>query len=194
MSRILYWPGMGQDLKILENFRKQLRQLGNIVDVIDFDYDDNNKLNPNEWKIINNKYDWWIGLSLGASLVYYSYEYVEDKNKPERITIINPFSSRKKLSIEKQFDLKNQWDFSPICSNVDIEKIDLVRSIYDDKIPSYHGFELLNNSISNNKNFILVKDKHTIDNIEAQKELARLLIKEENKNEPNYYCNIYKQK
>lgn len=193
MSKILYWPGIGQNLEILKILRDKLIKSGNQVDNINFLYDDKKELDPSKWKILDKKYDWWIGLSLGASLLYYSYEFVREENKPKRITIINPFSSRKKLSCEKKFNLDGQWDFSPINSRVNVETIDLVSSMYDDKIPSYHGFELLNNAISKNKNLILVRDNHTIDNVEVQIELANLLIRGENSNETNFYCNIYKQ-
>lgn len=193
MSKILYWPGMGQNLEILNQFRKELLKRGNEISIIDFKYDDN-KLEPTKWKIIEEKkFDWWIGISLGASLLYYSYEFVMDKYKPERITIINPFSSRKTLAKEKKFNLKNQWDFSPINSKMQINTIDLVSSIKDDRIPSHHGFELLNNAIANEKNLILINENHTIDNYDAQIELAKLLINKEQRDEKYYYCNIFKQ-
>ena len=193
MSKILYWPGMGQDLEILKKFREELVNQGNNVYTIDFKYDDN-VLNPNKWSAIEkNKFDWWIGLSLGASLLYYSYEFVPEKIRPKRITIINPFSSRKILAKERNFSLDKQWDFSPINSKMKVNTIDLVRSIQDDKIPSHHGFELLNNAIANEKNLILINESHTIDNYNAQVELAKLSINKESRSEQYYYCNIFKQ-
>ena len=130
---------------------------------------------------------------MGASLLYYSYEFVQEKIRPKRITIINPFSSRKILAKERNFSLDKQWDFSPINSKMKVNTIDLVRSIQDDKIPSHHGFELLNNAIANEKNLILINESHTIDNYNAQVELAKLLINKESRSEQYYYCNIFKQ-
>lgn len=193
MSKILYWPGMGQNLEILKKFREELVKKENKVYVVDFQYD-NNILNPNKWNIINeNDFDWWIGLSLGASLLYYSYEFVPSKLRPKRITIINPFSSREMLARERKFSLEKQWRFSPIKSTLKVNTVDLVRSIQDEKIPSHHGFELLNHAIANEKNIILVNENHTIDNYDAQVELAKVLINKESKSEQYYYCNIFKQ-
>ena len=194
-NKILYWPGMGQDLEILKHFRNELTLQGYSIDTVKIKYDQN-ELNPKNWnEIKNNQADWWIGISLGASLLYYSLNFINENNKPLRISIINPFSSRKQLSIERKFDLKNQWDFSPINVNCDVNEIDLITSLYDSKIPMYHGIELLNNAISVNKNLIFVKEDHTINNIEAQKELAKVLhnVNEEKNNEKYNYCHVYKQ-
>lgn len=193
MSKILYWPGMGQNLEILKKFRERLAEKGNNVCVIDFKYD-NNILNPNEWNIIKkNDFDWWIGLSLGASLLYYSYEFVPNKLRPKRITIINPFSSREILARERKFSLEKQWRFSPINSTLKVNTVDLVSSIQDEKIPPHHGFELLNHAIAKEKNLILINENHTIDNNDAQDELAKLLMNKESRSEQYYYCNIFKQ-
>lgn len=191
MKRILYWPGMGQQKDILKHLRDELSK-ENIIDFIDFDYD-KDKLNPSKWNILKNKYDWWIGISLGASLLYYSYNFLKEEYRPKRITIINPFSSRKKLSEERNFDLSNQWDFMPKEQNINIEIIDLISSVYDSKIPMYHGIELLNNTNSKEKNLIFVNEGHTIDDPNAQIELAQILLNKGICNEGYNYCNIYKQ-
>ncbi len=194
-NKILYWPGMGQNLEILKYFRNKLISKGYEIDTITFKYD-YDKLNPKNWnEIEENQADWWIGISLGASLLYYSYNFVKESNKPLRISIINPFSSRKKLSIEKGFDLSKQWDFSPKSMKCIINEIDLISSLYDSKIPMYHGIELLNNTVSKNKNLIFVEEKHTITSIDVQKELANVLldINGGKVSEKYNYCNIYKQ-
>lgn len=198
-NRILYWPGRGQDLKVLKYFRNELLQNGFLIDVIDVEYDIG-ELNPLNWaKVKENNCDWWIGISLGASLLYYALNYVDDLCKPTRITLINPFCSRKNLSNEIGFDLTNQWDFSPIENTVNVDQIELVSSVFDVKIPMYHGINLLNKTISSNKKLIFIDEKHTIDLKEAQIELAQLLcdinIIEKGKkgNGKGYnYCNIYK--
>lgn len=191
MKKILYWPGMGQSIDILKKFKEELSK-GNNLDIIDFKYDVN-ELIPNHWNILKKQYDWWVGISLGASLLYYSYNFVEIDKRPERLIIINPFSSREVLSKEKGFDLSKQWNFSPKEQRIDVGEIDLVTSIYDDKIPSYHGVELLNNAKSKNKKIIFVKSGHAIEDEDAQIELANLLLNKERKNERFNYCNLYKQ-
>ena len=196
MKKILFWAGRGQNLKILENFRNELIKAGFKIEYINIKYDEGELL-PNKWKqVSDNNADWWIGISLGAALLYYSANYAKE-NKPKRITLINPFSSRKILSEEKGFDLSNQWEFSPKNCMLNIDNMDVVLSTYDTKIPMYHGIELLNKTICNNKKIVFVDSNHTIDNINAQIELSDILIENEssnggNDNERYNYCSIYK--
>ncbi len=197
MKKILYWAGRGQDLKILDDFRKELEKNEYVIEYINIKYD-SGQLSPSEWiQVTNNSADWWIGISLGASLLYYSTNFIR-KHKPSRITLINPFSSRKILAEEKGFSLENQWVFTPKNCNVEVDNFDVVLSLNDNKIPMYHGVELLNKTISNNKQIIFVKGNHIIDDNMAQIELANLLIKNgilngENDNGRYNYCNVYKQ-
>lgn len=196
MKKILYWAGRGQDLKILESFRNELAKNGFEIDYINIKYDEE-ELSPQKWKqVVDNDADWWIGISLGASLLDYSVNFARWR-KPKRITLINPFSSRKILSKEKGFEFNTQWDFSPKDCKIKIDNMDVVLSTFDTKIPMYHGVELLNKTICNNKKIVFVESNHTIDNDYAQIELANILIKNEvsnggNNNERYNYCNIYK--
>ena len=197
MKKILYWAGRGQDLSILNSFRNVLKENGFEIDYIDIQYD-SGELSPSKWKqVIENDADWWIGISLGASLLYYSINFAKEK-KPSRITLINPFSSRKILSEERGFDLDNQWLFEPKNCKVEVNNLDVVLSTNDTKIPMYHGVELLNKTFCTNKEIIFVDGNHVINNKDAQIELANILIENEilnggNDNERYNYCNIYKQ-
>ena len=197
MKKILYWAGRGQDLKILNDFREELKKDGFEIDYINVKYD-SGQLSPNKWEqVTNNNADWWIGISLGASLLYYSMNFIK-KNKPNRITLINPFSSRKILSEEKGFSLDNQWLFSPQNCDVEVDNLDVVLSTNDTKIPIYHGVKLLNKTISKNKQVVFVESDHIINNNKVQAELARVLIENRmlyggNNDEKYNYCNIYKQ-
>lgn len=196
-NKILYWPGRGQDLEILKDFRSTLEEKGFQLDFIDIKYDEG-ILSPNTWKqVVQNDAIWWIGISLGASLLYYSMKYT-NRNKPNRITLINPFSSREVLSKEKNFNLENQWNFAPIDYAEKVNNLDLVLSINDTRIPMYHGVKILNNTICDNKQIIFINESHTIDNKNAQIELARALesnniLNRGGKNEGYNYCNFYKQ-
>lgn len=196
-NKILYWPGRGQDLEILKDFRSTLEEKGFQLDFIDIKYDEG-ILSPNTWKqVVQNDAIWWIGISLGASLLYYSMKYT-NRNKPSRITLINPFSSREVLSKEKNFNLENQWNFAPIDYAEKVNNLDLVLSINDTRIPMYHGVKILNNTICDNKQIIFINESHTIDNKNAQSELARALesnniLNRGGKNEGYNYCNFYKQ-
>lgn len=196
-NKILYWPGRGQDLEILKDFRSTLEEKGFQLDFIDIKYDEG-ILSPNTWKqVVQNDAIWWIGISLGASLLYYSMKYT-NRNKPSRITLINPFSSREVLSKEKNFNLENQWNFAPIDYAEKVNNLDLVLSINDTRIPMYHGVKILNNTICDNKQIIFINESHTIDNKNSQIELARALesnniLNRGGKNEGYNYCNFYKQ-
>lgn len=196
-NKILYWPGRGQNLDILKYFRKELETQGFDLEYIHINYDKGN-LEPYKWKqVVQNDANWWIGISLGASLLYYSLKFIE-KNKPNRITLINPFSSREVLSKERKFDLKNQWNFAPIDCVEKVNNFDIVLSINDIKIPMYHGVKLTNNTVCKNKQIIFINENHTIDNEKAQKELATILKNNDMlnrgvENEKYNYCNIYKQ-
>lgn len=196
-NKILYWPGRGQNLEILKDFRRTLEEEGFQLDFIDIKYDEG-ILRPDTWKqVVQNDAVWWIGISLGASLLYYSMKYT-NRNKPNRITLINPFSSREVLSKEKNFNLENQWNFTPIDYAEKVNNLDLVLSINDTRIPMYHGVKILNNTICDNKQIIFIDESHTIDNKDAQIELARALednniLNRGGKNERYNYCNFYKQ-
>lgn len=196
-NKILYWPGRGQNLDILRDFRRTLEEKGFQLDLIDIKYDEG-ILSPDTWKqVVQNDAVWWIGISLGASLLYYSMKYT-NRNKPNRITLINPFSSREVLSKEKNFNLENQWNFTPIDYAEKVNNLDLVLSINDTRVPMYHGVKILNNTICDNKQIIFINESHTIDNKNAQIELAIALednniLNRGGKNERYNYCNFYKQ-
>jgi hypothetical protein len=195
-NKILYWPGRGQNLDILKDFRKELETQGFKIECININYDEG-VLHPYTWKqVVQNESNWWIGISLGASLLYYSMQFA-GKIKPNRITLINPFSSREELSKERKFSLENQWNFAPIDYMEKVDNLDMVLSINDTKIPMYHGVKILNNTICENKQIIFINESHTIDNGDAQNELARVLgnydiLDRGIYNERYNYCNIYK--
>lgn len=102
------------------------------------------------------------------------------------------------MSKEKNFNLENQWNFAPIDYAEKVNNLDLVLSINDTRIPMYHGVKILNNTICDNKQIIFINESHTIDNKNAQIELARALesnniLNRGGKNEGYNYCNFYKQ-
>jgi hypothetical protein len=194
-KNILFWPGRGKDLNILSHFISTFREKGYDVVIFPFGYDVGNIpfFNNSDWCewLKKNTFDWWIGISLGASLAYTMATLVNEQQTLMRITAINPFLSRKKLSEEKGFSLQGQWNFSPISCDLEIQNIDVVVSLYDEKIPIYHGISLLNNTVSPNKKLVFVNDSHQIPNNTAQIELANNLLEEANCVK-NHYCFLYK--
>jgi hypothetical protein len=199
---ILFWPGRGKSPDVLTRFLSVLNTNAYTIVTIPFEYDTG--IPPftahSEWETwcAENNFSWWIGISLGASLAYTFASLLNEANRPERLTLINPFASREILAKEKKFSINDQWNFSPIHYDLNLRKIDMVVSVFDKKIPIYHGISLLNKVVSSRKNLIFVDDNHQIQNEAAQKELAELLIVGKNtKREGNcgktYYCNVYQQ-
>ncbi len=191
MNSILYAPGLNNDLAVLQQFRQYLSELVPLK-ILNVKYD-NGEFAPSRYTdIVNNDSDWWIGISLGASFLYYVYDMAVVK--PKRMTLINPFSSRRRLSIEKNFDMSGQWAIEPEAKVCNLRAIDVVISLYDYSVPIYHGLELLNKTEARRKTLVCVNSGHQIPELSRQKELACLLfnIDEGSPNEKRYnYCNVY---
>ena len=197
-NKILFWPGIGQDNNILKTLKKTLYNYGYEIENINIKYDKKD-LNPSNWKqVMENNASWWLGISLGASLLYYAYSFIPKENRPTRITLINPFSSRIVLSKEKNFDINKYWNFSPIEFPCFVKNFELILSTYDTNISPYHGLALINNTNANYKTIISITSDHVISNLSIQKYIARVLHAYK-KGKYTYekkldYCNIYQQK
>ena len=197
---ILFWPGREKNANVLAYFLSILKNI-HAIENVSLEYDRGEApFAPNsEWvtELKKNNHKWWIGISLGASLAYTFASLLNETDKPERLTLINPFASRSELSKEKGFSMNGQWDFSPINSELYIKRIEIVVSVFDEKIPIYHGISLLYKSTSVTKSLIFIDDKHQIQNESAQKELAYVLLNKKKTAEVQYgkthYCNIYQQ-
>ena len=191
MTSILYALGRNNDISVLQTFRDFLRESFPLK-ILDIKFDEGDFELSRFQGIVENDSDWWIGISLGASFLYYVLDIAEIK--PTRLTLINPFSSRRALSYEKHFDMHGQWDFTPKNKRCNIECIDVVISLYDQSIPIYHGLELLNQTDAKIKNLICICSDHQISEPAKQKELAALLVDLDKgcPGERQYmYCNIY---
>lgn len=191
---VLYWPGRGQDMSVLQMFLSTL--VSNEYEVTPIAFSnltyDVGALCPPRWDFVsNNRHDWWIGLSLGASLAYYSLKYT--MRKPTRITLINPFYSRKTLSHEKGFSFNEEWSISLDNHQIVVEKLEVILSLNDDKIPLHHGIRLINESTCKCKVLIFADTGHTLDEPAVQCELAKLLS-EANDYGEYHYCHIYQQR
>lgn len=131
---LLFWPGMNKSANTLRYFLDYLRETHDVC-IFPFDYDSGNMpfSKDSEWykwlNLHNKNFSWWCGLSLGASLAFVMASFCP----PERLTMINPFSSRKILSQEKKFNISNQWDFSPVCYYLEVRSAEAVLSVHDEK-------------------------------------------------------------
>lgn len=196
-TKILYWPGIGKNLNVLKSFREELKKEGYEIEVFNENYDEN-ELSPYNWEqVINNNSDWWIGISLGASLLYYVYSFVPKEKRPSRLTLINPFYSRIILSEEKGFDITKYWNFSPIDMKEELDHAELIISTQDKSINNYHGL-ILSSSINSNSNYLFtVNSDHTLITNNIQKCLSKILLSykegEYKYEKKDNYCNIYKQ-
>ena len=194
--RILYAAGRGKDLHVLFEFRAATANAGHKIDILNMPYDTDDlqeKISVHP----HIKYDWWIGISLGASILCYMTDFVPENVLPCRITAINPFFDRRELSLEKGFSLENQWDFSLDKVKTSIEIFDVVISMKDKSIPMHHGIQLLNSFNAAKKRLITVEADHQITNRKAQTELAALLLELEKKEDTDFEsyntCHVYQR-
>ena len=124
----------------------------------------------------------------------YSLRFLPKEFYPFRITLINPFYSRRELSQENGFDSSNQMDFCLDEAISGVKFVELVLSVYDSKIKMSHGIRVLNQFSSSDKKIIFINSDHSIQNADAQAELAQILSSETVKNEKKHnYCDIYHQ-
>lgn len=189
-QHILYAPGRGYDLSVLNVFRNELSKRGYIIHLLPTAYDEGYFNQTDLLNRIPIECTWWIGISLGASVLWTLSSLVESRSI--RLTVINPFADRERLSREKGFNLRGQWNFKPIDYQSVAEHIDVVVSIYDEAIGARHSLELLSSAQPEVKKLILVKSDHQINNLEAQIELVKLLTHtEEDSHADGKYCDIY---
>lgn len=197
MSKILFWQGRGQSDTVLSEFLRILRADNEVV-IFPFKYD-NGSLpfsSESEWSrwLCSNKFDWWCGISLGASLAHRMTEFC-GTYAPERLTLINPFHSRRQLANEKLFSMDGQWDFT-LSENIGaVKMLEVVVSVYDDKIPLHHSMQIMSQTITNSKQLIFVNSDHCISEQYIQSELAEMLLKENYEKKQfktSQYCHIYK--
>jgi hypothetical protein len=179
-NSVLFWPGRGNNLSNLYYFLFLFKFYSYKIERIPFEYDkeDNPLYLGSKWEIWlrKNTFTWWIGISLGASLAYTFASLLTHSTKPQRLTLINPFASRRVLAAEKGFSMAGQWDFSPIDYESKLNNIEIIVSLFDIKIPMYHSILLYNKSISDNKKLIFIKDNHQVNNYNIQIRLAEYLI------------------
>jgi len=194
---MLFWPGRGKDPDVLKYFLSEIHSKGIDIEVIPFNYDVG--LPPfsvnSEWGIWLKEHpiSWWAGISLGASLAWVFASLFDDSIKPKRLTLINPFASRKQLAEERGFSMNGQWDCAPLESRLAVSIAEIVISVFDEKIPLQHGIRLFNTIEANIKKVIFVDDNHQIQKIDAQEELAELLFtgSKEIYSGPTHYCHVY---
>lgn len=170
--RILYAPGRGKNLRILHIFREELASLGHSLEILPVPYDTGPLLPAS---IITSRYDWWIGLSLGASLLCHVFPFADKSLRPFRITAINPFFDRCELACQKNFSMIGQWDFTLADSRIKIPLFDAVLSLADQAIPMEHGMRLSASVTADANHLITVRADHQLTDNSAQRELARIL-------------------
>lgn len=182
---ILYWQGRGRNPLELINFNKTLKHHGFSTQIMPLDYDIGLMPNNPESRIyqwihcqIKTTQDWWIGLSLGASVAYILASSAMTGSIPQRITLINPFANREKLAKEKNFSLNQQWVINPINHRLCVPIVDIVLSVNDNRIPIKHGQALLPMITAKELRVIMLDADHTISDSTAQLDLANVLLRD----------------
>jgi hypothetical protein len=182
--RILYWPGMGRSPLELFDFYRRMEDNGYSIDIMPYEYDVGEKPhNPEsciyQWaeNLSETDADWWIGLSLGASVAYLVASAISAESIPKRITLINPFADRAQLAWEKNFSLVGQWLLSPVNHNLYVPIVDIVLSLNDDRIPTEHGKQLLPMITATELRVIMLNADHAVSGYSAQLYLADILLR-----------------
>jgi hypothetical protein len=182
---ILYWQGRSRNESELSHFHQELKLRGYSTEIMPIDYDtglppNNPKSSIYEWtyRQTNRTYDWWIGLSLGASVAYMVASSYATCSNPKRLTLINPFSNREKLAREKKFSLNGQWVINPINHQLHVSVVDIVLSVNDNRIPIEHGKSLLPMIVAKKIRVILLDADHAISDATAQSDLASFLLQD----------------
>jgi hypothetical protein len=122
---------------------------------------------------------WWMGLSLGAAVALILAGHVRPGQRPQRLTLINPFADRGRLAAEIGFEPEHGWDLVPMAHRPHSEiLVDLVLSDSDEKIPRIHS-ELLREALRPARPRIITIDAdHAITAAAAQDRLAGLLLED----------------
>lgn len=187
---ILYAPGRGYDLSVLTHFRKELVRSGFVLHLLPCSYDEGEFRAAELMAKIPPECSWWIGISLGAAVLWHLSAL--PNAIPQRLTVINPFADRERLSKEKGFSLRGQWNFKPLDYCPKAAHIDVVISLHDQAIGAHHGLELLYAVQPSVKNLIIVNADHQINDSVAQRLLAGLLTDTgETCHETGVYCDVY---
>ena len=93
------------------------------------------------------------------------------------------------------FSMDGQWNFS-LSENIgSVKELDMVVSLYDNKIPLHHSIEIMSETIVDSKYLFFVDDDHCISNSDIQIELADLFCNyyEKKQFEEYKHCHIYQQ-
>ena len=182
--KILYWPGIGRSPLELFDFYRSMEDNGYSIAIMPYEYDVGEKPhNPESfiYQWANNQSntgaDWWIGLSLGASVAYLVASAISAESIPKRITLINPFADRAQLAWEKGFSLVGQWLLSPLNHGLYVPIVDIVLSLNDDRIPIEHGKQLLSMITATELRVIMLNADHAVSCCSAQLYLADMLLR-----------------
>ena len=182
---ILYWQGRARSNSELFKFHQVLKHHDFLTEIMPINYDigllpNNPESSIYQW--IHNQtkktYDWWIGLSLGASVAYMVASSAMTCSAPKRITLINPFSNREMLANEKGFSLNQQWAINPANYRLHVSTVDIVLSVNDDRIPIKHGQLLLPMITAKELRVILLDADHIISKTKAQSDIANFLLQD----------------
>lgn len=194
---ILFWPGIHRKQDELLYLRNILSELNNNqVNIMQSKYDLGSMPSSKESVFINEierepTYKWWIGLSLGAAVAYVSACTVSLDKRPSRLTLINTFHDRLKLSKRMKFSMDKQWPLIPQNSALDSNiHVDLVISDEDKKMPPEFGLKMLESLSTNNVKLIKIKADHQISSPEYQVKLATVLLADSS---TQYHYNKYRE-
>lgn len=139
-AEILYFPGIRRLPDELAFTFSRLASAGFRVWTLPVPYDVGKDFSPVPFaeylRSCGMNFQWWAGLSLGASVSWVLAAHLPEELLPKRLTLINPFSDRRKLAEIRGFSLEGQWPIVP--EQYDLPPrifAEMVLSENDEKIP-----------------------------------------------------------
>jgi hypothetical protein len=179
---ILYWPGIRRSSSELSTVWQELGSAGYQVTWLDVLYDrgappDSPSGPVAQWLAQRPRAEWWIGLSLGASVAHIAASTSPLWLRPQRLTLINPIANRKKLAKMRGLTLDQGWPLIAEQFTVHgIQEVDLVLSTLDTQVPPEQGLSLIKCFPKARLHVIELDAGHAIEEVAMQRLLVACLL------------------
>jgi hypothetical protein len=181
-ASVLYWPGMRRSPSEFATLWQGLSGAGFAVSWVDVPYDcgpppDSPISAVARWLAQRPLAEWWIGLSLGASVAHVAAATAAAGRCPRRLTLINPIADRVKLAEERGFSLEGRW---PLLAEqfpvFGVAAVDLILSTHDMRVPPEQGRSLVKCYPASSVRVVEVATGHAFEDVAIQRSLLSSLL------------------